>query len=395
MMQPVVVHTSMRRRALATFWNGANAQQKASYCFNVATAGTYRIKGKVYGADTLSDSFYVQVDGAPSSGYLWDILPNTTYASDFVNDRGVVDPVEVQLTAGQHTVNVFVREDGTRLDTIELQLVDSGPPPTPVCAGLTQEAETGALSGNFTLGNDSAASGGQYIGTRLWAVATSGMDRTPTTAASYCFNVPTAGTYRIDGKVYGADTLSDSFYVQVDGAPTSGYLWDVLRNTSYAVDSVNNRNLADPVLVTLSSGQHTVTVFARESGTRLDTIQLVATTPTPQSRAIPILAQGIHGTIQLNASNLSAEVDFSTIQLTLSDAETNGQSFRQTVTADRFGSYHFDGMMPGKYVVQMEVPSGLLAETSAVTVTATADEPVNVVFEVSAGNKTYLPLIGR
>jgi len=376
------------------FWNGANASQKASYCFNVATAGTYRIKGKVYGADTLSDSFYVQVDGAPSSGYLWDILPNTTYASDFVNDRGVVDPVEVQLSAGQHTVNLFVREDGSRLDTLELQLVDSGPPPTPVCAGLTQEAETGALSGNFTLGNDSAASGGQYIHTTVgsgdfWNGANARH------SASYCFNVPTAGTYRIDGKVYGADTLSDSFYVQVDGSPTSGYLWDVLRNTSYAVDSVNNRNLADPVLVTLSSGQHTVTVFARESGTRLDTIQLVATTPVPQSRAIPILAQGIHGTIQLNASNLSAEVDFSTIQLTLSDAETNGQSFRQTVTADRFGSYHFDGMMPGKYVVQVEVPSGLLAETSEVTMTASADEPVNVIFEVSAGNKTYLPLIGR
>ena len=56
---------------------------------------------------TLSDSFYVQVDGSPTSGYLWDILPNTTYASDFVNDRGMVDPVEVQLTAGQHIVNVF------------------------------------------------------------------------------------------------------------------------------------------------------------------------------------------------------------------------------------------------------------------------------------------------
>ena len=376
------------------FWNGANATQKASYCFNVTTAGTYRVKGNVYGADTLSDSFYVQVDGAPSSGYLWDILPNTTYASDFVNDRGVVDPVEVQLTAGQHTVNVFVREDGSRLDTIELQLVDSGPPPTPVCAGLFQEAETGALRGNFTLGSDTAASGGQYVGTPagsgdFWNGANANH------SVSYCFNVPTAGTYRIDGKVYGADTLSDSFYVQVDGSPSSGYLWDVLRNTSYAVDSVNNRNVADPVLVTLSSGQHTVTVFARESGTRLDTIQLVATTPAPQSRAIPILAQGIHGTIHLNASNLNAEVDFSTIQLSLIDAETNGQAFRQTVTADRFGSYHFDGMMPGKYVVQVEVPSGLVASTSSATVNATQDEPVTVDFAVSTGNKTYLPLIGR
>ena len=132
-----------------------------------------------------------------------------------------------------------------------------------------------------------------------------------------------------------------------------------------------------------------------EDGTRIDTIQLVSTAPAVQGRATPLLAKGIQGTIHLDASGLSAEVDFSTITVTLLDAETAGQTFRQQVQVDRFGRYHFDGMVPGEYIVQLAVPSGLLATTSSTSVTATADEPVEAAFEVSAGKKIYLPLMNR
>lgn len=380
------------------FWNGPNPQHKATYCVNVDTAGTYRINGKVYGADTLSDSFYVQVDNAPTNGYLWDVLPNTTYASDFVNDRNVADPVEVLLSSGQHTVTVYAREDGTRLDTIELQRVSTGVDPTPTCAGLTQEAENGALIGNFVAMADTAASGGKFVHTPngsgdFWSGPNARQK------ASYCFNVPNAGTYRIDGKVLGADTLSDSFYVQVDGTPAAGYLWDVTPSSTYVNDSVSDRNKADPVILTLAAGPHTVSVYAREDGTRIDTISLVPTTPSTQSRAIPPIAQGVHGTVRINATDLTQEIDFSQITVTVVDAETNGQSFRQQVPADRFGQFYFDGMMPGEYKVQLTLPHGLVTATSEVTVTASADEVVEASFDVSVqagtGAKTYLPLINR
>ena len=107
------------------------------------------------------------------------------------------------------------------------------------------------------------------------------------------------------------------------------------------------------------------------------------------------MAKGVHGTVQLNAANLSAEVDFSTISLTLLDAETSGQSLRQQVTVDRFGGFHFDGMLTGNYIVQVQLPDGLLTSTSEITVNATANEPVEVVFDVTTSSKTYLPLIGK
>ena len=54
---------------------------------------------------------------------MWDVLQNTSYQKDYVNDRGGADPVEVWLPAGVNTVSVYLREDGTRLDSIELEPV--------------------------------------------------------------------------------------------------------------------------------------------------------------------------------------------------------------------------------------------------------------------------------
>jgi RHS repeat-associated protein len=96
----------------------------AGYCFSVTTAGTYRIKGWVYAAGGNSDSFFVRVDSSPVHGYLWDTLHNTSYALDYVNDRDTAaDPLEVSLGVGNHTVVVYQRDDGTRLDRLELERV--------------------------------------------------------------------------------------------------------------------------------------------------------------------------------------------------------------------------------------------------------------------------------
>jgi CheY-like chemotaxis protein len=71
--------------------------------------------------DGTSDSFYVTIDGTPANGYLWDVNQNTSYAADHISDRGGPDPIEIQLTAGQHTIDIHGREPDTRLDTITLE----------------------------------------------------------------------------------------------------------------------------------------------------------------------------------------------------------------------------------------------------------------------------------
>ena len=100
---------------------------KVKYTFHLAEDGTYRIKGLVYAANPQDDSFWVKVNDAPSGGYLWDIARYSEYGEDYVNHRGGADPVEVTLAAGLNTVTVYLREDGTRLGRLELELTNEQP----------------------------------------------------------------------------------------------------------------------------------------------------------------------------------------------------------------------------------------------------------------------------
>ena len=110
---------------VGTLYDGPDESQKVTFTFNIANPGTYRIKGTVYAPNGSDDSFWVKVNGEPAGGYLWDVLQNTSYQQDYVNDRNGADPVEVSLKAGPSTVTIYLREDGTRLDKIELELVEA------------------------------------------------------------------------------------------------------------------------------------------------------------------------------------------------------------------------------------------------------------------------------
>lgn len=377
------------------YYNGPNPQQKADYCFNVPITGSYNIRVGTYAEDSLSDSFYAQVDGQPSASYLWDIYPVAKYTTDYVNDRFLADPVEIQLSPGPHTFTVYVREDGARLDTIELQLALPDASPAPVCGGLSQEAEDGVLTGDFMIGNDPLASAGKFIhvpeGTGDYWYGPNVRQ-----LAKYCFDVTEQGTYRLDGNVYGSDLLSDSFYVRVDNKPATAYLWDVLLNTSYLTDSLSNRYLADPVSLKLPVGPHTVTVYLREDGTRLDKLQLVKTGTYSEPAVPPLTAKPISGTIHVVDSSLVEELDFSQIYLSLLDAATRGQRYRQHVQVDRLGHFQFEEMEPGEYIVRIELPETYTTAVNELAVTATLDVAVEIAFDITMKiEKVYLPIVKR
>ena len=91
-----------------------------SFTFNAPTAGDYTLWGGVRGPSGDSDSFFVLVDGQPANGYLWDVAGGTNIIPDQVNDRTLGD-LTFTLSAGNHTVEVHQREDGTGLDWLELR----------------------------------------------------------------------------------------------------------------------------------------------------------------------------------------------------------------------------------------------------------------------------------
>ena len=334
---------------------------RAIFTFDVVQSGNYRIRGGVYtppsNGSNGNDSFFVRVDGGVS--YLWDVLVNTGYQVDFVGDRNGADPVEIFLGVGQHTVEVLLREDGTRLDNLELVLAEES---------LFIEAEEYTLTGAFAIGSDAAASGGQYIHVPDGFGNGGGTSPAPLGEANraiFTFDVVQSGNYRIRGGVYtppsNGSNGNDSFFVRVDGGVS--YLWDVLVNTGYQVDFVGDRNGADPVEIFLGVGQHTVEVLLREDGTRLDNLELV-------------LAE---------SGNNSSPIDLSLIGSSIPENSANGTFVGTVTTTDPDLGEAFDYLLTddagGRFAInavngQITVVNGSLldfetAASHAVTVQVT------------------------
>ena len=169
----------------------------------------------------------------------------------------------------------FFRNDAT--EEVHITGIDAATPfevERTQCESLEQEAEAGMLFGAFTIGQDNEASNGHYI----HVPDNSGDNYTGSSTvhkAHYCFHIDTPGEYVIKGWVYGSNDLADSFYVQVDGQPEIGYLWDTQQNLTYQADYVSERSGDDPITINLSAGIHFITISLREDGTRLDRIALV------------------------------------------------------------------------------------------------------------------------
>lgn len=121
-------------------------QHRAEYEFVVPRSGNYRLRGLIRSPDHSSDSFFIEFDGNQGQGtfYTWDTQPvgATDYQWDYLNQRDGADPVVVELAAGSRRVTVYARDDGTRLDRIELESIR----PVSVLAG-----PAGPVTGPFVV----------------------------------------------------------------------------------------------------------------------------------------------------------------------------------------------------------------------------------------------------
>jgi len=89
----------------------ASATGHIVFPINVTTAGTYRLNARVLGPNANDDSFWVRMDSGSwimwnnwwNTAWIWTQLPNT-----------------FSLGTGNHTLTIAYREDGARLDKINL-----------------------------------------------------------------------------------------------------------------------------------------------------------------------------------------------------------------------------------------------------------------------------------
>ena len=149
----------------------------------------------------------------------------------------------------------------------------------------TIEAESGTLSAPFEILSDRPeASGGQYI---IVPNASGNSNGDPAARddgwAVYTLNIPADGDYVI--AFLGAELDSDSFWVNIpgmivndDSLDNSGWLRSnaIFNSSEFVWDFVRDDVGAttDPVVFTLTAGQHELQISRREDGTALDAIAI-------------------------------------------------------------------------------------------------------------------------
>ncbi len=111
-------------QGIGNLMNGPENDNRADFCFHIPAPGAYLIRGWVYAPDVASDSFYVQANGEPAGSFTWYTYTDNYYRDEYTGETSG-EPLTVYLPAGDQIVTIYQREDGTRLDKLELVFEDN------------------------------------------------------------------------------------------------------------------------------------------------------------------------------------------------------------------------------------------------------------------------------
>ena len=150
------------------------------------------------------------------------------------------------------------------------------------CSDVEIEAETGNMFG-FVAVNDSSASGGSYVQMDNIGIGDY-VSVSSSRMITYSVNIPATGTYEVFGDVKGVDGKSDSFWFQINNEKPVP--WHIPSKAGFTVDYVTDFvNGKDNISLELNAGEHLVTIYNREDGSRLDklTFDCIEAAETPDS----------------------------------------------------------------------------------------------------------------
>ena len=250
-------------------------------------------------------------------------------------ERGTASPYDTGFSG----VNGY-RVGGSTTTGAPLRIHTTNSTPLPATfTTVSTEAEGGTVSAPMQILSDPTASGGRYV---TVAAGNNSTGSPPTTGyATVPFNVATAGTYRIWGRVQAPTTSDDSFWVRVDGG--SWVNWNnIPPGTAWHWDDVHNAAASNStVTYSLAAGAHTVTFAYREDGTKLDRL-VITNDPflVPADVAAPVryeaenatISQGTVATNHLNYSGTGfvdyTNVTGSYVEWTVSGATTGPATLR-------------------------------------------------------------------
>ncbi len=102
---------------------GLDPLLKVSFSVNIPRSGLYHLKGDVRADDPLSSSFYLGFDGDPAPvRWVTNVGPDEMGSGNFHPIFMEIDgtPRIFSLSAGNHVIDLYASDDGTRIDQLEL-----------------------------------------------------------------------------------------------------------------------------------------------------------------------------------------------------------------------------------------------------------------------------------
>ena len=227
-----------------------------------------------------------------------------TYSTENLPSGATFDPATQVFSwtpipgqSGAYSVR-FVVSDGHLTDAEDITVLVNSM--TPQYMWIEAEA-VDEISPVMGVVSDPSASGGSYVG------APEGTGFSALGHTKHTIFIPAQGTYKVCGRVHAPDTNSNSFFVRVDDG--SDMTWAIPVTDSWAWGEVSHWGSGtetnpeiDPVIFSLSAGEHVVIVKHREAGTKLDRLLITNDlTYVPHDTTPPVADAGQDQTVHRGA----------------------------------------------------------------------------------------------
>ncbi|MEM6468605.1 MAG: SdrD B-like domain-containing protein [Planctomycetota bacterium] len=248
------------RNGTGSYYNRPPSGRKVAYDFQVDQDGRYELSALLRAGNSADNSVWFRVDGGhwiqwhtPVTGSHYDWHQATSGWNK--------DAVSFDLDAGSHSLELKVREDGTRFDKFLVSKLST----TTIFFDATDGAREGAWEvdvdddGNeFLVAND--------IG-NFYHAPPAGEE------LSFDFTLDQAGTFEMHALVSAANSSENSFWIQINDGDWVEWHLDVTGD-DFRWQTVTNGSNRNEMKFDLEAGNHTLKIKVREDGTKLSKIAI-------------------------------------------------------------------------------------------------------------------------
>ncbi len=248
----------MAPNGTGSHYNSPPDGKKVMYRFNVDTDGRYELSALLKAKSSKDNSVWFRVDGG---GWKQWHTPVTGYDYQWhaATNGWDNDSVAFNLDAGQHTLEIKVREDGTKFDKFMVSKLST--------TTVVIDAMSATLNDSWSVDVDD--DGNEFL------VAVGGTHyHTPPSDGelSYNFTLSQAGTFDMYALVSAANSGDNSIWVQIDGGDWIEWHLNVTGEDAFYWQQVTDGSGKNAVDFDLAAGNHTLKLKVREDGTKIDKI---------------------------------------------------------------------------------------------------------------------------